>query len=391
MTKTLQGLYVSFSGESGSASINNVYALDLDLVIKSKGVLDVNSAPGGKLLGLRGLAFGPEGDLYVAQGKDTGERALTRAKNGASAIFRFGDAKARGLLQYKETFASPDASPGLAHPYQPLFSSAGDLYVSCQNTNVVVAFHGPNSHSAGKPMRLSQFLLGRQEKNPKATFYPGTFVPAWSSKKGRVPHTPIPVDEGGLTFKTLSAAAVLAGLDVEEAADARSHRPATHSVRGLAFDAAGKLYVADEGADRVAVFDTGGMLRGVIGPENNTPLCSPVALFFAQNNVGLAKLYIGSPGNKSLFVYDVEKDDFKANVFIHDKTKLDKLSGIFVDHDGYVYTGQRGKKKTLQDNNNTDERCRIHKWSPKGNWLKSVSFTNSPEQLIGVYAPLPGD
>jgi hypothetical protein len=76
MTKTLQGLYLSFSGESGGASINNVYALDLDLVIKSKEVLDAKSAPGGKLLGLRGLAFGPDGDLYVAQGKDTGERAL---------------------------------------------------------------------------------------------------------------------------------------------------------------------------------------------------------------------------------------------------------------------------------------------------------------------------
>ena len=76
MTKTLQGLYVSFSGESGGASINNVYALDLDLVIKSKEVLDAKSAPAGKLLGLRGLAFGPDGDLYVAQGKDTGERAL---------------------------------------------------------------------------------------------------------------------------------------------------------------------------------------------------------------------------------------------------------------------------------------------------------------------------
>jgi DNA-binding beta-propeller fold protein YncE len=386
MTKTLQGLYVSFSGESGGASINNVYALDLDLVIKSKEVLDAKSAPGGKLLGLRGLAFGPDGDLYVAQGKDTGERALPPA----SAIFRFGGAKARGPLQYKDTFVSPDASPGLAHPYQPLFSSAGDLYVSCQNTNVVVAFHGPNSHSAGKPTRLSKFLLSLQEKNSKATFDPGTFVPAWSTKGG-APSTPVPVEEGGLTFKTFSAVDVLAGLDVEDAADAKSHKPATHSVRGLAFDAAGKLYVADEGADRVTVFNTGGKLRGVIGPKNSTPLSSPVALFFAPDDGGSGKLYIGSPGNQSLLVYDVAKDDFKANVFLHDKTKLDKLSGIFVDHDGNVYTGQRGKKKSLQDNDDTDEGYRIHKWSPKGVCLKSVSFTDSPEQLIGVYTPLAGD
>jgi hypothetical protein len=130
--------------------------LDLDLVIKSKEVLNAKSAPGGKLLGLRGLAFGPDGDLYVAQGKDTGgagaaDDPLGKKGKDASAIFRFSGATAKGPLKYKETFVKPDASQGLAHPCQPLFSSAGDLYVSCQNTNVVVAFYGPKSASAGKP------------------------------------------------------------------------------------------------------------------------------------------------------------------------------------------------------------------------------------------------
>jgi NHL repeat len=401
MTKTLQGLYVSFSGESGGASINNVYALDLDLVIKSKEVLNAKSAPGGKLLGLRGLAFGLDGDLYVAQGKDTGgagapDDPLGKKGKDASAIFRFSGATAKGPLKYEETFVTSGASQGLAHPYQPLFSSAGDLYVSCQNSNVVVAFYGPNSDSASKPTPLSKFLQSLQAKNPKATFNPGTFVPAWSTKdkiKGGVPPmTPVPVKDGGLTFKTLKDADVAAGLDVEDAADAKSGKVATHSVRGLAFDPAGRLYVADEGANRVTVFDAGGNLLGIITGPKTTPLSSPVALFFAPDSAGdSGKLYIGSPGNQRVFVYDVAPGDFKANVFLHDKTKLDKVSGIFVDPDGYVYTGQRGKKKSAEDEKNKDEGYKIHKWSRKGEYVgSSASFGDSPEQLIGVYTPLVG-
>ena len=83
-----------------------------------------------------------------------------------------------------------------------------------------------------------------------------------------------------MTFKSLSPADLAAGLDVEDAANAISGKAATHSVRGLAFDNVGNLYVADEGADRVTVFDTRKLLGVITGPKNY-PLSSPVALFFA--------------------------------------------------------------------------------------------------------------
>ena len=208
---------------------------------------------------------------------------------------------------------SPDASPGLAHPYQPLFSSAGDLYVSCQNTNVVVALHGPEQPPpAGKPTRLSKFLLSLQEKNSKATFDPGTFVPAWSTKGG-APTTPVPVEEGGLTFKTLSAGDVLAGLDVEDAADAKSHKPATStpSAGSLSTPPASSMS-RTRAADRVTVFNTGVQAPRRDRTQNSTPLSSPVALFFAPDDGGSGKLYIGGPGNQSLLVYDVAKGDFQG-------------------------------------------------------------------------------
>jgi hypothetical protein len=200
------------------------------------------------------------------------------------------------------------------------------------------------------------------------------------------------------------------GLDVENAADKNS--PPTHSVRGLAFDDHGNLYVADEGAHRVTVFDTGGTLLGEIkgGVINGDPkfyqLRSPVALFFAPKlddkgkEVPGGTLYIGSPGNKSLFTYDVSgvaKKEFEAEVFKSGAIELDKLSGIAVDPDGNVYTGQRGAKakpaKTAEEKQHPTGNM-IYKWTrtPRGAEPSAFAgpFDDSPEQIIAVYRPLVG-
>ena len=90
-----------------------------------------------------------------------------------------------------------------------------------------------------------------QKKYPSATFYPGTFVPAFSAKTGAPAFTPVPVADGGLTFTDDDASPPAAP---PAAGSEKSGR--THSVRGLAFDGDHNLYVADEGADRVAVSDS---------------------------------------------------------------------------------------------------------------------------------------
>jgi len=295
------------------------------------------------------MVFGPDGNFYVAQ-----------AYKGASVILQFSGAltAASYTLAYLGQFATPSASAGLLHPYQPVFGPDGNLYVSSQDSNVVTSFFGPESANAGQAMPNSQFL---KTNYASGTFYPGTFVPAYSADKGIIPpNTSVPVTDGGLTFVTTNGS--------------------SHSVRGLAFDGSGNLYVADEGNNRVAVFGPGGDPLGYITQSKNHSLSGPVALCFDAVN---GTLYIASPGNQKIFTYGVSgvaKGDFTAN-FLFSNSDFDKLSGIAVDLSGNLYTCSR------KDNT-------IDKWTASGgSWSDSSfagPFTDSPEQIIAVYTPISG-
>jgi hypothetical protein len=333
------GFYVSFSGESSKSSqpINNVYALSAKGKTLSTAVLD----PGQTYLELRGMAFGPDGKLYVCQ-----------AQKHSSAILQFSATTSSGgyTRSYLGQYATPQSSAGLVHPYQPAFDSNGNLYVTSQDTDVATAFYGPSSQQAGQAMPDSTFL---QQSYPSGTFNAGTFVAAYSADKGVPTFTPVPTSQGGLTFASSGSS--------------------THSVRGLAFDNQGHLFVADEGKNRVGVYDaTSGAFLGAITQSSNHSINDPVALFF---NAANHTLYIGSPGNQRLFTYDVKnvaKGDFKANVLISD-SKLDKLSGITVDGGGHIYTCSRKNNK-------------IYKWSSDGKSSSDFAgpFSDTPEQIIAV-------
>lgn len=334
------GFYVSFSGESSktqSTPINNVYALSAQGKTLSTTVLD----PSQTYQELRGLAFGPDGKLYVCQ-----------AQKSHSAILQFSATTSSGgyTRSYLGQYATPQSSAGLVHPYQPAFDGNGNLFVTSQDTNVATAFYGPTGSQPGKAMPNSPFL---QQSYSSGMFNAGTFVAAYSAGKGVPAFTPVPTSQGGLTFASAGSS--------------------THSVRGLAFDNKGHLFVADEGANRIGVYDaTSGAFLGAITQSSNQSINDPVALFF---NAGNSTLYIGSPGNQRLFTYDVTnvaKGNFQAKVLIHD-SKLDKLSGITVDAGGNIYTGSRKNNK-------------IYKWSSDGKKSSDFAgpFSDNPEQIIWV-------
>jgi len=342
LSQQLYGFYVSFSGEVTQNPINNVYALSTAGVTLSTAVLGAN--PRQAFQELRGMAFGPDGNFYVAQ-----------AWKGASAVMQFDGALSQGsyTMSFNENFVTASASAGLVHPYQPVFGPDGNLYVSSQDTNVVTVFYGPENSSAGQAGPDASSL-------PTGTFYPGTFVPAFSAAVGIPPNTSVPVADGGLTFLTTSSS--------------------THSVRGLAFDSSGNLYVADEGNNRVAVFNSTGAVLGFITGSKSHTISEPVALCF---DVAGETLYIASPGNNTIFTYDASgagKSEFTAKLLISDAS-LDKLSGIAVDPSGNLYSCSRGDMT-------------ISIWTESnGAWSASSfagPFTDSPEQIMPVYTPIVG-
>ncbi len=337
---TLQGFYLSFSGESSKSSnpINNLYALSPSGSTLSKEVLDTSQT----YQELRGLAFGPDGRLYVCQ-----------AYKGNSAVLAFGPPGSGSYTRpYDGAFATPSASSGLLHPYQPAFGSDGNLYVSSQDTNVVTGFFGPGSSQAGNAMANSQFL---KQSYPAGTFNPGTFVPAYSADSNAPTFTHVPTSQGGLTFDSSGSS--------------------SKSVRGIAFDSLGHFYAADEAADRVAVYDAAtGDFLGAITESKNHSVQSPVALCFDLSGT---LLYIGSPGNQRLFQFDasqVAQGNFQANSLVQDDKRLDKVSGIAVDAAGNVYTCSR-------------ETSQVYQWSSNGDFLADFAgpFSDTPEQILAVF------
>lgn len=338
----LQGFYVSFSGES-STPIDNLYALSNSGETVSQEVLD----PSQSYRELRGMAFDAAGRLYVSQ-----------SYKKSSAILQFAASAGQGSYTraFLASYATPAVSSGLLHPYQPAFGPDGNLYVSSQDTNVVTGFFGPQSPQAGQAMAISAFL---QNRYPAGTFNSGTFVPAHTADSGVPPFTPVPVDQGGLTLTSGGS---------------------PHSVRGLAFDDAGHLFVADEGKNRVAVFDAAtGTFLGAITQSANHSVQEPVAVWFAAA-AGL--LYIGSPGNQRIFSYPVANvagGNFQANVLIHDSGRLDKVSGITVDPTGGLYTCSRKTNK-------------IYRWQADGALVGTFAkgFSDSPEQIVPVYSGFSG-
>ena len=339
----LQGFYVSFSGES-STPINNLYALSPAGETIATAVLDTSQS----YQELRGMAFDAAGRLYVSQ-----------AYKGSSAILQF--AASAGSGSYTRAFllsyATPPASSGLLHPYQPAFGPDGNLYVSSQDTNVVTGFYGPASPQAGSAMANSSFL---QSQYPTGTFNPGTFVPAWTADSNAPKFTPVPVTQGGLTFTTAGSS--------------------SHSVRGLAFDDAGHLFVADEGNNRVAVLAAAsGSYLGAITQSKNHSVQEPVAVWF---DPGSGLLYIGSPGNQRIFTYpvaNVASGNFQASSLMQDSKRLDKVSGITVDPAGNLYTCSR-------------ETNDIYQWSADGTLIGTFAsgFSDSPEQIVPVYSGFSG-
>ncbi len=212
------------------------------------------------------------------------------------------------------------------HPFGMAFDGGLEvLYISNQDSNVVIRVYGPNSTGSGaapgQPMPVNPTLLSLFKSS---SFLPGTFVASQVpfSPPGCPTPTAVLTGQGGL-------AASPTGLQPTQTP--------SNSVRGVAVIGS-TLYVADEVANLIRQYDTTtGAYRGAIADPDNL-VQSPVHLLANADT-----LYITvAPGAADALVlrYDPAKSTLSA-VVDRSSTNLDVKhpSGMTFDGNGHFYLG----------------------------------------------------
>jgi hypothetical protein len=283
--------YVSFHGGEEKATLNNIHVYATEGT-KLRKALNKESLPEGiKLRELRGFVFGPDRNLYVVN-----------AYFEYSQVLQFkGALNENGQHDFCEVFVKRHAeNPSIDHPFNVVFDSEGDLYVSSQNTNLIARYHGPASKKGkpGTPMPLPESL-----HLEKADFPPGTFVP--SSK----------LASNGLL-----------------------------EVRAVIFAPNNELYVADRAADCVRIYDgrTGHHLRNLSAQSDQ--LDRPIHLLLSPDG---RYLLIGSGGKDSILRHDLRHGSM--SVFVEPKSAgLNGPAGMAFGEDGFLYVASRNSKEILR-------------------------------------------
>ena len=199
--------------------------------------------------------------LYVVNANRTQNSVLTF--QGADTSYKFAG-----------KFVSPETCKGILHPFDLTFDPAGYCYVSSQDTNVVTRLEVSLDGTSATPAPLAPALPAH------GNFLPGTFVASSFGNLSEPPTTPVPAPAG-----------------LEYSAQGQKK----HSVRGVLWTN-NALYVADEPAGKIKIYDANGKL---LGQSNKVE--SPVHLVAHQgslyvsgaNEVLTAKL-VKPPGDFTL-------------------------------------------------------------------------------------------
>jgi hypothetical protein len=276
---------------------NNIHVFGLDGTPQGK-ALDTQTLPDDlKLRELRGLAFGPDGDLYVAN-----------AYKDASQVLRFaGTPGPQGKHAFQEIYVEQHkANPGLAHPFDVTFGPDGHLYVPSQDTNIVGRYYGPQAIEGkpGEPMPHPAALQAEDAKH----LLPGTFVPSQR-------HAPLGV----------------------------------RTVRRAIFGPDGDLYVADRDTNSVKRYSGG---SGAFKREyQHEQLTTPVHLAFRPED---GALLAGSRDRHAIFAIDTATGEID-HLVAPGAGGLLAPAGIVFGPDGKLYVCSRETKQILRFDANTGE------------------------------------
>ena len=209
--------WVSYRGE-GRAGVENIGVFNDDGTPREKHPLLLDDSPDAAPLKIaRGFALVGD-NLYIAN---------AWRKESHIAHYR----RQADTFHFANVLAETRDIAAMVHPFDVELGDDGRLYVSCQDTNTVIAI---------LPERFTPAPVAKhlRKKFPDGNFLPGTLV---ASSQGHLPEvgdsapSNVPAPQG---LKVV--------LD--------EHGKPRHSVRGIIVHR-GHLYVADEAGDAVKIFE----------------------------------------------------------------------------------------------------------------------------------------
>ena len=294
--------WISYRGE-GKTGVENIGVFEDDGTPREKHPLLLDPSPDACPLHIaRGFALVGD-DLYIAN--------AWRKDSHVARYRRHGD-----TFGFAEIVVTSKHVSAMVHPFDVELGDDGRLYVSCQDTNTVLAI-------LPKTRKPAPVALHLRKSFPGGNFLPGTLV---ASSQGRLPEVGdnVPLDVPSPQ-----------GLQVVFDENGRPR----HSVRGIIVHRR-LLYVADEAGDVIKIFEikSGRLVAHIKGKK----LARPVHLILHGDT-----LFIGAAGTGSILAYDIPKvaprGKLKARMVIDGKLKAP--SGFAIGPDGDLYVAERFEQR----------------------------------------------
>jgi outer membrane protein assembly factor BamB len=272
-------LYVTFHGLHGVRKYSRDGCLLSENILHGKNSYVIEGRQ------IRNAEYLSKPALYVVEAETT---------HHLSNVYVFGNCNKNGYRTYKSTVTSQLINPGATHPYAMDFDSNGNIYISFQNSDVVLRFTKDTFHPMDPPNGISQ---------PSSSLYAGTFYEFPKGVNDQTSNT----DNGGIRGirfvkdNLWIANEKLKEIYIVNMNGIEIHKISLHPQSPIAiYYSDGTVYVSTKGSTKGVVYAINPSTRDII------------QTYYAPNmihNSGIVTykgiLYVGSQNLKNIITFDI--------------------------------------------------------------------------------------